>query len=68
VLSCLLKKQIPLLNSASYHEDYGRVEIQPHTFLISKLKGGEWLASRSGRFNAEVTHIEISLYEDLTLT
>jgi hypothetical protein len=31
---------------------YWGVEVQLHAFLTSELDGGEWLASRSGRFTA----------------
>jgi len=30
----------------------GGVELQHHAFLTSALDGGEWLASRSGRFTS----------------
>jgi hypothetical protein len=29
---------------------YGRVDVHSHVFLISVLIGGEWSASRPGRF------------------
>jgi hypothetical protein len=39
---------------------YGGLDIYIHVFLTSALVGGEWLASRLGRFNpgekAPVTH------------
>jgi hypothetical protein len=30
---------------------YGGVDVQIHVFLTSELVGGQWSASRSGRFN-----------------
>jgi len=33
----------------------GEVEVQLHTFLTSTLVGGEWSASRPGRFAPERT-------------
>jgi len=36
---------------------YGGMEVKLHVFLTSALEGGEWLASRSGRFNhGVITH------------
>jgi hypothetical protein len=32
---------------------YGRVDVYSHIFLISALAGGEWSASRPGRFTPE---------------
>jgi hypothetical protein len=31
-------------------QTYGRLEVYLHQFLISKLDGDEWLASRHGHF------------------
>jgi hypothetical protein len=36
--------------SAPRHEDVVGVEVQRHAFLTSALGGGEWSASRLGRF------------------
>jgi hypothetical protein len=33
---------------------YAGVEVQLHAFLTSALGGGEWLASRPGRFTFDV--------------
>jgi len=41
-----------LLYLTKYHamKTYGEVEMQFHAFLTSELDGGEWSASRPGRF------------------
>jgi hypothetical protein len=51
-LSRLLWKRIRYLIKHYTTEWYGGVEAQLHVFLTSAIDGGEWLASRSGRFKS----------------
>jgi hypothetical protein len=45
-------KLVPVLFLTEYYEmrAYWGVEVQFHAFLTSALEGGEWSASRPGRF------------------
>jgi hypothetical protein len=52
------------LNKHRHNEKYGRTEVQLSTFLILAPEGGEWLASRPGRFILENAVPETNWTED----
>jgi hypothetical protein len=52
LISLIKGKVVPVLNLIKHYamKAYGGVDVQIHIFLTSALVGGEWSASRSGRF------------------
>jgi len=45
-----------ILDITNHHamKTYGGVEVQLHAFVTSELDGGEWSASRFGRFTPRI--------------